>query len=61
MRLLPFTLIGLAVFVWVRPIQGQTDSAEAPCGAKLRPPHRGNARGDHDPGMMGNKSVREDA
>ncbi len=38
MRLLPFTLIGLAVFVWVRPIQGQTDSAEASLRSEIAAP-----------------------
>ena len=46
MRLLRFTHICLAVVVWGRPIQGQTDSAEASLRSRIAAHERASAQND---------------
>ena len=46
MRLLRFTLICLAVVVWGRPIQGQTDAAEASLRSRIAAHERASAQND---------------
>ena len=46
MRLLRVTLVGLAVFVWGRPIQGQTESAEASLRSLIAAHERASAEND---------------
>ena len=46
MRLLRFTLVGLTLLVWGRPIQGQTDSAEASLRSLIAAHERASAQND---------------